>query len=519
MKKKTFICACAASLLVCNCINVSPVFAVDYSFIQKVEPLLYDQTFQQELAEDTKVESGKPDTGWFDPEDRRSEYEISTEEQLLGLAKLVNTRKIDWQVNEVYTFKDTTIHLMNDIELTQEWTPIGSDGSYAFEGTFQGNGHTISGLNIENSENKNQGFFGSLKGTVNNLKLKGSIETTSDNAGGIAAYLTDTATVENCTVEVNVSGRDRIGGVAGYSFGGTIINCHSLGNVKGNVKVGGVLGENWNGTVKKCSNQGQVVSAGTGVGTYGTGGIAGRSVASAAVVEECYNKGNILSANECAGGIVGYANAKGSVISSCYNMGSVSGASTAADPYGYVGGIVGSIGENGVNLRNSYNAGAVRNGKYTGGILGSFTADFYDKIETYIINNYYTDGSAPTAVGKEKEYSGKRSYPECMTVKSSGDLRSTRMAYSLSPAFRPDTGNMLGINEGFPVFRWQETANSQNRDEILKKMDIGYKKQIRRFFKAHPYGTSSGEVFLKACNPQLFFEETLNRMEEQEEHL
>ena len=143
---------------------------------------------------------------------------------------------------------------MNDIELTQEWTPIGSDGSYAFEGTFQGNGHTISGLNIENSENKNQGFFGSLKGTVNNLKLKGSIETTSDNAGGIAAYLTDTATVENCTVEVNVSGRDRIGGVAGYSFGGTIINCHSLGNVKGNVKVGGVLGENWNGTVKKCSN-------------------------------------------------------------------------------------------------------------------------------------------------------------------------------------------------------------------------------------------------------------------------
>ncbi|MCB6993748.1 hypothetical protein LI177_09675 [bacterium 210820-DFI.6.37] len=517
MKKKEFICACAAaSLLIGNFATASPVSAVDYSFIQKVESLQYDQEFQQELQEEKEIAKGKPDTSWFDPEDKKQEYEISTEQELFGFAKLVGTRKLDWQTNEVYTFKDITIKLTDDIKLTRAWTPIGSSEAYPFEGTFDGNGHTVSGIKIKGSTDDNQGFFGYVSGKVRNLNLSGSIETTGSNAGGIAGTLIPGAVIENCTARINVTGHDKVGGIAGESTSALVYGCGHSGNVKGNVKVGGVVGENWNGQIQQCSNEGTVTSEGKGVGTYGTGGVAGRSVAKDALIKECYNKGNVVSSNECAGGIVGYTNAEGSTVISCYNTGIISGPENAASPYGYVGGIVGSIGENGVKLQNSYNAGVVKNGKYTGGVLGNYTADFYSKLESYVSNNYYLESTSDKAVGKEKEDTGRRSYSETAAAKSEGDMRSTNMASLLGTAFRPDTDGMHGVNNGYPILDWQEDT-TVDKSDLLGEMKINYKKEFKAFLDKYPYGVNRGESIIQLANPQLFFENILSNIEARQE--
>lgn len=503
MKKKEILCLCAAALLTYH-IVAAPVSAADYSFLQRMEPLQYDWEFQSQLKEDKVIKNGKPDTRWFDPDDPHSEYEITTAEQLMGLAELVKTRNLQNGENVVYTFEGITINLMNDIELTKEWTPIGISSSYSFEGTFNGNGHTISGVNISATDNV-QGFFGYLKGTVKNLNIEGTVEAKGDSVGGLVGAMAPGSVVSGCTVNVNVSGKDRIGGVVGQNYSGRIVDCHNLGNVQGNVKVGGVVGENWNGQVKRCSNAGRISSSGKGVGTYGTGGVVGRSVAKDAVITECFNTGEINSANECAGGVVGYANAAGSTIDSCYNTGLVSGPSS----YGYIGGLVGSIGENGVILRNSYNIGNVKDGEYLGGVLGNFTSDFYAKLESYISNNYYLDSSAPLAVGREKGSSGQRSYADSASAQSSGNLKGTRFAASLGLAYRADTGGLHGINNGFPVFKWQEESVF-SPDEMLKKMDIRYKKQFREFFEQHPFGSSHGEFIIEAATPYAMSEKAIS---------
>lgn len=503
MKKKEILCLCAAALLAYHVAAV-PVSAADYSFIQKMEPLQYDWEFQNQLKEDKAIRNGKPDTRWFDPDDQRTAYEITTEEQLMGFAELVRTRDLQNGENVVYNFEGITVNLMNDIELTKEWTPIGISSSYSFEGTFNGNGHTVSGVMISATDSV-QGFFGYLKGTVKNLNIEGTVETKGDTAGGLVGAMAPGSFVSGCTVSVDVSGRDRVGGVAGQNYSGTITDCRSQGNVQGNVKVGGVVGENWNGQVNRCSNTVNVSSSGKGVGTYGTGGVAGRSVAKDAVIKDSFNSGTIVSSNECAGGVVGYANAEGSTIDSCYNTGVVSGPSS----YGYIGGVVGSIGENGVVLKNCYNIGNVQDGEYLGGVLGNFTADFYAKIESYIRNNYYLDSSADLAVGREKTGKGQRSYAGAVSAESSGSLRGSRFVSTLGLAYRSDTGGLRGINNGFPVLEWQEESLF-SADEMLKKMDLPYEEQLRAFFKKYPLGSAHGEIIYEVLDPQVLFEKAIS---------
>ncbi len=513
MKKKQIICFCAASLLTIHCAAAPSAFAADYSFIQKMEPLLYDSEFQTRLAEEQDVQEGMPDTRWFDPEDQRQEYEISTQEELLGLCELVNKRQISWDGSKVYTFEGIVIKLMDDIELTCDWTPIGTSDMYAFEGIFDGNGHTISGLHIEDPGSEYQAFFGYLKGTVENLKLQGLVTTESDFTAGLAACMGESAIVRNCTADVKVTGKDKVGGIAGESSG-LITSCLNLGSIKGNVKTGGIVGENWNGIVRECGNEGTISSDGKSVGPYGTGGIAGRSVASSAVIEKCYNKGNVSSENECTGGIAGYAGARGSTISSCYNAGSIIGYEGAS--VGYAGGIAGSIGDYGIMLKNSYNAGFVKKGAYTGAVLGNYAAGSGQQLETYISNNYYLDGSAPLAVGKERDTKGKRNYEDAIKVKSSGDLRSAHMASVLGPSYRVDIGGMHSINNGFPILKWQE-ASGISMDELLQQMEIPYREEFRTFFAKYPYGSSQGSLFLKVANPQFFFEEISSDLRKRDE--
>ena len=146
--------------------------------------------------------------------------------------------------------------LTNDIDLCDElWTPIGTENQ-KFQGIFDGNNYTISGLNI-NSNSENQGLFGCIGGSsiVKNLTVEGSV-TGSENVGGIVGSMKDSASVENCSNTGTVNGNISIGGIVGYSeITGTISNCYNTGKVTGTVRnVGGIVGHLFGGTVKNCYN-------------------------------------------------------------------------------------------------------------------------------------------------------------------------------------------------------------------------------------------------------------------------
>lgn len=203
---------------------------------------------------------------------------------------------------------DTELNLADNIDLTGiDWTPIGTSIGNSYTGTFDGGGHTITGLTVTGSD-RYTGLFGFIKGTVKNVVLEG-VRITSDNssgyAGGVAGYSFE-GNIENCSVSGSVSGSD-VGGVVGYQQGGSITGCSSSATVKGTQRAGGVAGTtNYDATLTAC---------------YATGDM---------TVE------NDGTSNACAGGVVG-SNAYCTVIA-CYAAGNVSGTGSGTI---HVGGVTG----------------------------------------------------------------------------------------------------------------------------------------------------------------------------------
>ena len=274
--------------------------------------------------------------------------------------------------------------LTNDIDLSniRNLTPIGTEKE-PFTGTFDGNGHKITGLTINKTDSEAQGLFGYVGsgGTVKNLTVSGnvSVSGTGDYVGSVVGF-NKGGTVENCcnTGEVSVSGTGiRIGGVVGQNNGGTVENCCNTGVVSGSVEiVGGVVGFNESGTVKNCYNTGEVSDD---VGF--TGGVVGYNVAG--TVENCYNTGEVSDGGS-AGGVVGYS---GGTVKNCYNTGEVSGDVSAGGVVGYSGGTV----------TNCYNTGAVNGDGSAGGVVGS-SGDT-------VTNCYYLEDTADGGIG-DGSYTG-----------------------------------------------------------------------------------------------------------------
>lgn len=343
------------------------------------------------------------DTTWFDLNNLQTNYRISTENQLIGLCSLVNEEQRDqWKPSRVEHFEGVTFTLTKDIVLTKPWIPIGTDDSAYFAGIFDGNGHTISGLDV-NTSYGGSGLFGYLSGEVRNLHVKGKNESFDSNSGGIAGILTNSGKVINCTSSVNVQGLDKCGGIVGNNEGGTIEGCINIGNISGTYKIGGIVGENWNGVVTDCSNEGKVKSIRRGVATYGTGGVAGRSVSADAKVTKCHNTGKIYSNTEATGGVVGYMNGSGATINKCYNTGTINISIKTSDKEispAFAGGIVGIVGTNGVTIRNCYNTGMINNPDISGGIIGRYRNDSEYKIyNDHLANNYYLSRAFSLGIG------------------------------------------------------------------------------------------------------------------------
>lgn len=239
-------------------------------------------------------------------------YQISTAEGLKWFRDKVNSAK---------TKEETKICavLTEDIDLNNEpWTPIGigedtRKEDLPYSGTFDGNGHTISGLNV-NYGDKNGGLFCYVKSaTIKNLTVAGSVTYSSGDGiayGGIVGYA-DSSTIENCTNRCTVTGRWYAGGIVGWSADSDIIGCANFGNISSPFRSGGICG----------------IVIGQ-VDAYGID----------ATIRDCYNVGMV--SGKYAGGITGHSDSSDIdiLIANCYNVGSLHGSTNTGEIIGDLSG-------------------------------------------------------------------------------------------------------------------------------------------------------------------------------------
>lgn len=194
------------------------------------------------------------------------------------------------EVNAGNTFKGETIELANDIDLGgEEWTPIGHYQGGSFNGTFNGNGHTIKGLNIGNqSYSRGTGFFGeTFTAVIKDLTIEGNINTNTDYVGGIVGH--GYATITNCNFIGSIrTSSYQVGGIAG-SGGFTITNCTVDGNISGASWVGGIVGNCQDGgAYTNCYVKGEISAD---FASYGVGaaGIAAIPLYTSQAISNCYS--------------------------------------------------------------------------------------------------------------------------------------------------------------------------------------------------------------------------------------
>lgn len=426
-------------------------------------------------------------TSWFDNNRRADVYTITTAVQLQGLADLVNEGRYDPYTNRSNQYEDfegKTIKLGRDITLRNNFTSIGWSEDICFKGVFDGNGHTIKGLNL-NENGGNVGLFGYLDGTVRNLRLEGSIRSSGGECGAFAGYLGENGRIQNCKSYVTIAGKSMTGGIAGRNDGGTITGCINRGEVKGTIKVGGIVGENW-GKVIKCGNRGDIQSSQRGATTYGTGGVCGRSVGEDSVIERCFNTGRVVSRTEGTGGICGYMNARGSKIISSYNIGHIKVRNNSVIQTdgirGYAGGIVGIAGAKGLVINDCYNAGAIDNSDVSGGIIGGYLDESSDTGDDSLIrNNYYLSDSGVKGVGSD-------SFGNAVNIREGTEriAQATLIsgASKLGSAYIEDSQSYYGA-DGFPVLRWQKKLGKVKNTRLTCVSDT-LQRKYDRFIDQNP---------------------------------
>jgi hypothetical protein len=270
------------------------------------------------------------DLSWYTTQS--SPYSISTADELKGLQSLVANNN---------NFNGKTILLANDISLSGNWTPIGN-GTLPFQGVFDGQGYTISGLSVNVSNYA--GLFG-LVGTNGQIKNVNVIATTikgGGNAGVLVGYYDSSKPIENCSAKGDVT----------------------LGN--------------------------------TSADSTSSGGLVGR-VNAAVTITNSYASGDISSDNSNysgSGGLVGKANAALTIINSSYASGNVSSKSIASvkNNYAYSGGLVGETNST-LTIINSYASGNIfstaANSVYSGGLVGKANSNL-------TITNSFASGNITT---------------------------------------------------------------------------------------------------------------------------
>lgn len=245
-----------------------------------------------------------------------SPYLISSPGELAGLSYLVSSQNLEYGTK---FYKQTA-----DLDMSGKiWSPIGND-SNRFNGIYDGEGFTISGLNTGNNQNNYNGLFGYInkKAIIYNVNIKDSV----------------------------INGLNYVGSIAGSTYGGQIINCSSSATVSGKNNVGGIVGYS-SASILNSSFTGTVS------GVDYVGGIAGDS---SGAIRNAYNV-NSVSGSNYVGGISGEASES---LNNVYNLGEVSGSNN-------VGGIVGNCSAAYMYLQNIFNTGYVNSNGTKGNLVGS----------------------------------------------------------------------------------------------------------------------------------------------------
>ena len=341
------------------------------------------------------------------PEIANNEIHIYTCDELKWLEQQVNV--------EHNYFDGYTVFLENDLDFgarptsgnwetevneALEWTPIGiknslndkSQNDY-LKAPFKGQNHTIKGIYInETTDKQGIGLFG-VCDSVENLTIKNSYIKGKQYVGGIAGYVIQ-GTVQNCNnVNTKVIAYDNAGGIAAIVYKGTIKNCKNSGYVEAeNSTAGGVIGWAYiDSNIENCGNTGEVTSK------YRTGGVVG-SLENNSIVKNSYNTGTVVGKNggHFTGGIAGVVpviwdyeknastNKSNATIEKCYNSGDVYGVQR-------VGGIAGCLQGGNTTVKEVYNKGKVIPSSTTGSDICEIFGDInygdnlYDKI--YYLKN------------------------------------------------------------------------------------------------------------------------------------
>ena len=272
---------------------------------------------------------------------------------------------------------DANGELRSDYEtaVTRKWTGGMSSFSinYNYSGVFDGNNHTISGLYIKKTANAYLGLFEYLDGaTIKNLKIEDSYIQGKACVGGICGSRASSAvfTISNCSVNAYIlSNSEMAGGIyGGYASASIIENCVNKGTIVSNGDYVGGICSQWSGTITNCTNQGTVR------GMLKVGGIVGNQTTAAITL--CSNTGTV-SGSQSVGGIAGNSSSQ---INKCCNFGKVEG-------FTYIGGIAGSIS---AAMSDVFNVGSVSgdNG-YVGGLAGSAGNISYAYNAGLVSNNSY----------------------------------------------------------------------------------------------------------------------------------
>lgn len=250
---------------------------------------------------------GTADTSWYD--ENETEFHLQTAEQLAGMAKLVN--------DDTAYFKDKTVYLDNDLDLSgHEWNSIGDGANTdvgSFQGVFDGQSHVIYNLySHEGTQSENQsnnlyrnGLFGSIyNATVKNLGIENAdivipMKDESTYGKGILVDWMTHSTINNCYTTGSITGgsyvEKYIGGIAGFLNGNNSISqCYSTAAITGNYD--GEYYEEQEGGLEPMDCWDSL------------GGIVGASYTGQVTISDCWFGGEIVvnSIQAPVGGIIGY---------------------------------------------------------------------------------------------------------------------------------------------------------------------------------------------------------------------
>lgn len=456
------------------------------------------------------LDSARAEDGWngittSQPHGKGTEddpYQIGTAQELAWLAYAVNNQMESAGYCAVLTA---------DIDLGYcQWPVIGvlsSNGQRAYTGIFDGQGHTVSGLNITSLGGRQKlGLFGVAQDAViENLTVRGSIDLT-----GVRSY------------DSNMAGYI-IGGLLGSGEGSgvTIRNCVSQVDISVSfvndqkaqrASVGGLVGRlSGSGAheITDCRNEGRVYTSfepgayylGGSGGDGGQGGVVG-FIGAGAQLERCVNTGTVYAGRAAGvGGIVGNAGDSGVTITlnQCANQGAVSNDTGGVLlRKGGTGGIIGLAPTGSITISSCYNTGAVAGSAIVGGILGGekgeHSSSQYGNKNLTLENCYNAGdlqvGTATTLVGSLAGYPIDGQYYTGLTVRkgacrfvmgwkcSQGDSVKESTSLTADSLFEGLVDSIGGVNSGYPLFDWQ-LLEQRSREEVVSYLNDRYEREIK----------------------------------------